>query len=895
MGSNRLNFDGYTHAQSHLLWEAILYRTRQSIPGGEMHGSLWRLMTAMVATVALLASCDDSSSAEDASSPAVDAISPAVGDASLPVEDTSPPVGDARPPVGDAAPSVGDAAPPVEGVAIGPEGGELRFAESGSLVVHPGALTETLTISATIVPAPDVAGLTPAGVFVEFAPDGTEFAIPVDIALPFNAAAGADGLVVVWSAEPDVWTAMTPDIDEDSSLARIMVSHFSRGGAARPAEEADWVCCTQQGAASILPRAACAPEHTLDDVSECNVVCCALPSGDFERRAGVHCRETGGEASGPVMCPPGACQEDRHCAVAGGCSAYSCVAGECRYEPLGDGASCGEAQQCMGWACQAGVCQEQHADEGGPCEDRNPCTQEDQCVLGVCVPGPLSCDDRNDCTVDSCGVDGCENEIVNDGTECESPIGCGTTAECVDGHCVPEFEVNCDDWNSCTVDTCVGIECQHRRRAVGDACDDDDGCTVDETCGADGECAGGRPMDCEDGDPCTIGVCDDFLEMCRQDLAPAGTPCNDGDACTLRDACDNSGQCMGSDDQVPRHCEQVCCVNGAEWAMSTRAACLNGPGRVFGGDRESCRDLVCCLTADPGGSPWRTMPSNRCVREPNYLAEACDDFACCWVDSVNRYYWMPRLACPGEIDDGELACLARAEHELGAYYCSVGAADWLRVDLLTDPESYDYFMNFRIVTDWDGHMPRRIYIPTSAQRLEAGIVSTYDWCGQVAPDETTCDGVGWWAFDVDNPNNGGGGGGRILMGLEINISGVDISLRTEMWGWLDEMNMRDHNIDWNVRYECTPKIGHRIAFHRPDGGANAVRLAGDEARGFDCYEGSCVYLFDAELQFVADVVPGFRVTHWVDRDTGDVIDTPALRPGLLMRDYEFEVYTERVE
>ena len=77
----------------------------------------------------------------------------------------------------------------------------------------------------------------------------------------------------------------------------------------------------------------------------------------------------------------------------------------------------------------------------------------------------------------------------------------------------------CDDGNSKSGDGCSS-QCQKEACAPackGKKCGDADGC-------------GGKCTSCEDGNPCTTGVCSDF--GCTLDNVKDGTACNTGKVCT---------------------------------------------------------------------------------------------------------------------------------------------------------------------------------------------------------------------------------------------------------------------------------------------------------------------------------------------------------------------------
>jgi hypothetical protein len=66
----------------------------------------------------------------------------------------------------------------------------------------------------------------------------------------------------------------------------------------------------------------------------------------------------------------------------------------------------------------------------------------------------------------------------------------------------------CADGNVCTIDRCLDGECVSEPVVAGEPCGDEDVCNGDETCDADGACVAGPPIETDDGDPCTLDVCD---------------------------------------------------------------------------------------------------------------------------------------------------------------------------------------------------------------------------------------------------------------------------------------------------------------------------------------------------------------------------------------------------
>ncbi len=66
-----------------------------------------------------------------------------------------------------------------------------------------------------------------------------------------------------------------------------------------------------------------------------------------------------------------------------------------------------------------------------------------------------SCDDSNDCTVDSCDAGVCVNVPVTDGAVCGLGDMCMEGGQCVEGECIASVPADCHDDQDCTVDLCV--------------------------------------------------------------------------------------------------------------------------------------------------------------------------------------------------------------------------------------------------------------------------------------------------------------------------------------------------------------------------------------------------------------------------------------------------------
>ncbi len=78
--------------------------------------------------------------------------------------------------------------------------------------------------------------------------------------------------------------------------------------------------------------------------------------------------------------------------------------------------------------------------------------------------------------------------------------------QCVENCHNDDCSEQCDDGNDCTDDHCVpGQDCVHEPRSLG-PCDDGDECTNSGVC-REGVCQPGPELDCDDENPCTYDTC----------------------------------------------------------------------------------------------------------------------------------------------------------------------------------------------------------------------------------------------------------------------------------------------------------------------------------------------------------------------------------------------------
>lgn len=280
------------------------------------------------------------------------------------------------------------------------------------------------------------------------------------------------------------------------------------------------------------------------------------------------CR-TAGDTVGCLTCDPAAptvwtpladgtaCDDGQLCSVD-----PVCAAGVCGGQPK----ACDDGDACTMDFCdpETGECQNLAA--GAGCDDGDACTEDDQCDAntGACVGSAVSCDDGNPCTDDACDpTDGCTAEPNS--AACSLDDDACTAEQCVDGACTSVGATDCDDENSCTLDTC----------------DVDFGCY---SVPFNSPCCVGDSSLCDDGNPCTDDLCDDLTGGCT--WADNTASCDDGEVCTTGDAC-AAGECSGGplscDDANP--CTDDVCEPGV--------GCVSTPNSTG-----ACDDGLDCSTED---------------------------------------------------------------------------------------------------------------------------------------------------------------------------------------------------------------------------------------------------------------------------------------------------------
>lgn len=284
---------------------------------------------------------------------------------------------------------------------------------------------------------------------------------------------------------------------------------------------------------------------------------------------------------------------------------------------VGDPVGCNEpvAGPCLVSGCDpsTGQCGPVPVADGTLCADADPCTVDEVCLAGTCIPAAVNCDDGVPCTVDQCDSDGggCIHTPLD--ALCNDFVPCTVnTCHPVDGCIYTPGAAGCDDGFPCTDDACDPVTgCSHTPN--DQSCDDGFGCTVD-TCSANLGCVHeALPSTCDDQNPCTDDTCD-LAAGCTH--GSTTKPCDDGNPCTVADTCDG-GVCQPGDPVICDD-ENACTVGSCEPATG-------GCGFAPLEDGTACEDGNVCTNPD-------TCGAGLCLSGP---PEPCDDGLGCTLDSCD--------------------------------------------------------------------------------------------------------------------------------------------------------------------------------------------------------------------------------------------------------------------
>jgi hypothetical protein len=423
---------------------------------------------------------------------------------------------------------------------------------------------------------------------------------------------------------------------------------------------------------------------------------------------------------------------------------------------------------------------------------------DDGSVLKVCHNRDLNCDDSNACTLDSCDpASGCVNERIScdDGDACTAD-SCDAASGCVN------TTISCNDGDQCTADSCdVSTGCVSTD--ISASCDDGNACTAD-SCDMAVGCVNAT-VNCDDGNECTAESCDPATGC---DSSPVG----DGTSCDR-----GLGQCIGV------ICEPVACFEDAGCNDSdacTMDSCNLATNECVNTDiSASCDDDDAC-TEDS------CAPATGCVNTD--ISASCDDGDECTADIC-----APATGCGSEPVENGTPC------DGGAGVCSAGTCRSTDVvEYMQDFESLDQ-MNTEALANDGWVVFGNVYDGTTMDFL-------YGYGPFIAPNDGA-------AFSAIVVGQGGHEQGNQQLSVYSDYNNTD-----HADGDLIESNVfRERNI-------TTADVGRTISFS-----FDAKRGNINDPTDSLCPCTSTAFAFVKTL----DPMAGFSTTNFVTEDTTTLPDT----------------------
>ena len=382
----------------------------------------------------------------------------------------------------------------------------------------------------------------------------------------------------------------------------------------------------------------CSPQCNATNDDDCTAVC---GNGVVEPSGGELC-DTGITAGSPGSCPT-ACDDVEPCTTDNLLAAGTCTA-QCDFVTITafvDGDQCCPAggnnnvdndcpEVCGNGAVESGETCDTAIAVGaagscpvaGDCDDSLDCTGDTLVSAGscdaICVNNDiLTCIDGDGCCPAGCDLsndDDCGN-VCGDGSvtgteTCDTAIASGQPGAC-------PVLADCDDSDTCTVDTIIGAgSCQAHCGNAPFGCTNGDGCCPTGcTNNTDDDCpsiCGNGMVESRGGELCDTGIAAGSPGAC-----PTLADCNDSDSCTV-DTLPQAGTCQALCDNAPITTCNVgvgdgCCP-GACTAQTDIDCGGCGNGAVEGTFGEEC---------DDGDSDNLNACSNSCTLNNGKEGDPC--------------------------------------------------------------------------------------------------------------------------------------------------------------------------------------------------------------------------------------------------------------------------------
>jgi hypothetical protein len=294
-----------------------------------------------------------------------------------------------------------------------------------------------------------------------------------------------------------------------------------------------------------------------------------------------------------------------------------------------------------------------------------------------------------------CEEDATLGEFCSTDVECQDFCFCNGIEVCLGGVCARGREA-CDDGVACTLDSCDEASAECTNVADDGLCDDGNGCTGVEVCDGDVGCLPGIPINCSDGDSCTLDSCDPGETnpelACRNVLRDldgdgfASISCEGGLDCDddpLTGALINPNAVEICDDRVDNNCDGVAdifdtetCPPGNDLCDAPRVLTNSGvyPFATF--DLSDDYDLECDQPGSQVDAVFEfTIPDLRDVRL-ELLSAAPDTSMELRQTECGDESEEPAVACEENGDAfGSSNLLIEERLEAGTYYVIVSTPD----------------------------------------------------------------------------------------------------------------------------------------------------------------------------------------------------------------------------
>ena len=172
----------------------------------------------------------------------------------------------------------------------------------------------------------------------------------------------------------------------------------------------------------------------------CGGTAVTCPASDQCHTAGT-CNPATGTCSNPTKVDGTGCNDGNACTVSD-----TCTGGVCG----GTGVTCAASDQChiVGTCNPAtGTCSDPAAVDGTGCNDGNACTVSDTCTGGVCGGTGVTCTASDQCHIaGTCNpaTGTCDSPAAVNGSPCNAGNPCTTNDTCQDGACIPGTPTACD-------------------------------------------------------------------------------------------------------------------------------------------------------------------------------------------------------------------------------------------------------------------------------------------------------------------------------------------------------------------------------------------------------------------------------------------------------------------